>query len=830
MSFLNNFFGISLLIACLVLQTISAQHLQIIDGETQSPLEGAIIADDIKSIQRATDSLGQVSLVGLENIRPLLIRFYGYEDQYLEESLNPKDTVTVFLFPQQELLEEIILSVARSESSRKKIAEQVAVISKKDIQLEQPATGADMLTVSPGVRVQKSQAGGGSPVLRGFEANRVLLVVDGVRLNNAIYRTGHLQNAITVNPHNIERVEVIFGSSSVGYGSDALGGVVHYYTKSPLVNSNEKFKSSFSTHFQSANWGSTNNATTELSFKKWASLTSLSYSNFGDLRMGKRRQHGYEQWGLNPIYSDNTNAYYNSSAVVNDNPNVQKNTAYSQFDLLQKFVVQLPKQKQLLINLQYSTSSDIDRFDKLAEIQNEKLSYAQWYYGPQKRFLFSPQFKFFPEKNLMKKGRLVLAYQNVKESRINRRFTSLNKVFQEETVNLLSLNGDFDFNLGPKHHFSYGFEGTYNNVYSLAYQRELILQGNTISDYGYRYANPSRYPSAGSYYATLAAYGNWIWDINDKLSLNAGLRLTYTDMKANWKETNNINSLLSEAKLNSEALTETIALIYRPRKNLQWNMLFSSGFRSPNIDDIGKIRESKGILVVPNSFLKPEYAYNFDIGLIRGNSKQKVYFSLRGFTTLISRHITRSEYTIFADKSTEDLNTILYNGNEVITISNKNLGNRFLYGGTFESEVELRSDLSIHSHFTLTKGDQNSPYGPLPSILPFFGASSLNFSNAKWNLRAEWNFNSAKRPVNFSLGGEDGLEETPFLGDFGSDLLNYAGSPAWHVFNLRGSHQFSQKTVLNFELHNILDVHYRPFASGLSAPGRSLNLGLKVDL
>ena len=110
MSFLNNFFGISLLSAYLVLQTVSAQHLQVIDGETQSPLEGAVIADDMKSIQRATDSLGQVSLVGLENIRPLLIQFYGYEDQYLEESLNPKDTVTVFLFPQREMLEEIILS------------------------------------------------------------------------------------------------------------------------------------------------------------------------------------------------------------------------------------------------------------------------------------------------------------------------------------------------------------------------------------------------------------------------------------------------------------------------------------------------------------------------------------------------------------------------------------------------------------------------------------------------------------------------------------------------------------------------------------------------
>ena len=122
--------------------------------------------------------------------------------------------------------------------------------------------------MSPGIRLQKSQGGGGSPVLRGFEANRVLLVVDGVRMNNAIYRTGHLQNSITIDPNNIERVEVIFGSSSVGYGSDALGGVVHYYTKSPRINNDKKIKTTFKSQLQTANNSTSNNLTTELSFKK----------------------------------------------------------------------------------------------------------------------------------------------------------------------------------------------------------------------------------------------------------------------------------------------------------------------------------------------------------------------------------------------------------------------------------------------------------------------------------------------------------------------------------------------------------------------------------
>ena len=127
-------------------------------------------------------------------------------------------------------LDEVILSVARNASMRKQIAEKVSVISNKEILTQSPSTGADLVGLSPGVRIQKSQGGGGSPILRGFEANRLLLVVDGVRMNNAIYRSGHLQNAITIHPNIIERVEIIFGSSSVGYGSDALGGVIHYYT------------------------------------------------------------------------------------------------------------------------------------------------------------------------------------------------------------------------------------------------------------------------------------------------------------------------------------------------------------------------------------------------------------------------------------------------------------------------------------------------------------------------------------------------------------------------------------------------------------------------
>ena len=131
--------------------------------------------------------------------------------------------------------------------------------------------------MAPSIRVQKSQGGGGSPVIRGFEANRVLLVLDGVRMNNGIFRSGHLQNAITVDPNSLERVEIIYGSSSVGYGSDALGGVVHY-TKTQK-STMPKFTNFFSSTFNSARESVVHHSNSEASFNKSAILTSFTFQN-----------------------------------------------------------------------------------------------------------------------------------------------------------------------------------------------------------------------------------------------------------------------------------------------------------------------------------------------------------------------------------------------------------------------------------------------------------------------------------------------------------------------------------------------------------------------
>jgi hemoglobin/transferrin/lactoferrin receptor protein len=478
----------------------------------------------------------------------------------------------------------------------------------------------------------------------------------------------------------------------------------------------------------------------------------------------------------------------------------------------------------LSLNIQSSNSSIINRYDKLNEVRNGSLRYAEWYYGPQKRFLFSPKFEFFTGSSFLRKGSLTFAYQNIKESRIDRRFNNLSRSYQFENVSVLSFNADFSAKPSKKITSSYGLEVLNNEISSSAFAKTLTVSNNEITSLSTPIGIPTRYPSDGSYYNSAAGYINFIWNISDALSLNAGSRITYTDLGGSWNEQALVNSLLSEVSLNNWALTNTFAIIYSPLKKMQLNVLLSSGFRNPNIDDIGKIRESAGSLIVPNPFLKPEYAYNLDLGLSFKSANGLNQFSLRGFGSIISRHIVRSDYTIFSDLSTNDPTTIIYDGEELPTLANKNLGNRYIYGGSFESLIRFNKNLHTSLNLTYTEGNKSFKNGPMPSIPPLFGKYGLYYSNSKITAQLEWSFSNAKNPKDYSYGGEDGIDETPLVAE-----NQYAGTPAWDILSIFTNYQYTKNIKFKCGLNNIFDTHYRTFASGISQPGRSLQLGVSVD-
>jgi len=818
---------IGFLILFLIPFSSFTQELKVLDEETGKPIYNVNVFTEAPYFNSSTNSKGivDISLVKKKDI--LFFSHISYALKSISKELI-KNNFTIYLAKQSEQLDEVVLSVFKRDAKTNRVAERVAVLTSREIEKLSPQTSADLLAAIPGIKIQKSQMGGGSPVIRGMESNRVMLVVDGVRMNNAIYRKGHLQNAITVAPNQLDKTEIVFGPSSVIYGSDALGGVIHYYTKTPKLSEKTKVTSSFFNRYSSINNEITNNASVEIGNKKWASFTSISHSDFGDLKMGEKRSHGFNNWGKVFQYSENSNDFYSSTATENSDVNLQRNTAYNQTDLLQKFFIPLTDKTELKLNFQYSTSSDIPRFDRLDEKHEETLKFAEWYYGPQERLLISPQLDINPGKSWLDKGTFTLAYQNIKESRIQRKLSSLERSYRNENVDIFSVNGDFMIPLSKNENraFTYGFEFLHNDVISDAYGKTLEVLGNDIIGFSDNFNVQTRYPDGGSSYVSSAVYLGYREDVNAKSTLNSGVRFTRTNLKASWIDQSIIVLPETNIKLDNSALTATLGYVYKPNKNIQLNTVISSGFRSPNIDDVGRVREKSGNITVPNIHLKPEYAYSAEIGIQKYFNDKKFRFGFNTYYTLLKHYIIRDDFSMYGNSSLDG--QLLYDDEMGNIVANQNRGNAYIHGYTASYQGKLSEYFTSNGFITFTKGRTYDTEEPLSSIPPLFGQFDINFTTKKFQLGTSFRFNSKKDIVDFNFTeGIDNHDLTPIVNENAiEDVDKYFGSPSWVTLGFNSSYSFNKNWKLQGMISNIFDQHYREFASGISAPGRNFSFSL----
>jgi hemoglobin/transferrin/lactoferrin receptor protein len=807
------------------------QEIKILDKKTGKKVKNVTIYNKSKTISLTTnnDGLGDVST--FKNDEIIIFSHLSYANYRIKKSVLIKQKLTVYLNKQSEQLDEIVISVFKKEEKSKRIAEQIAVLSSKNIQKLSPQTSADLLAIIPGIKVQKSQFGGGSPVIRGMESNRVLLVVDGVRMNNAIYRKGHLQSSITIAPNLLDKIEVVFGPSSVIYGSDALGGVIHYYTKTPKLSEDNEVKSQFFSRFSTVNQEITTNVSAEVSFNNWASFTSISYSDFGELKAGKNRSHGFSDWGNVFYYSENVNGNYNENPTINSNPNLLRNTGYNQTDVLQKFFVPLSKKTDLKINLQYSTSSIIQRFDRLTEIRDisdvSSLKFAEWSYGPQKRLLISSQLLLNPDKNWLESGTITTAYQNLQESRIQRKFGSLDRSYREESVAVFSVNGDFSVPLtdDKTRILSYGFEFAYNDVSSNAYGKTLNISNGEINGFSNDFKVQSRYPDGGGNYLSSSLYVGYKQDVNSKSTLNSGIRFTNTNLNATWIDETFIQLSDNDISANNSAITATLGYVYKPNKNWQLNSVLSSGFRSPNIDDVGRVREKSGDVTVPNIHVKPEFAYNAEVGIQKYFNDRKFRLSANVFYTLLDNYIIRDRFTINGSDQ------VLFDGEYGNAVANQNRGNAFITGYTISYLGKLSNAWNTSGFITYTKGRTYDSEEPMSSIPPLFGQFEVNYKRDKIEVGAALRFNSKKDIEDFNFTeGIDNHDLTPIVDANAANNEDiYFGTPSWMTIGINGRYSVTENFSVQARLDNLFDEHYIEFASGISSPGRNLSVSFVAN-
>ncbi len=784
---------------------VLAQEISVLDFDTKEPIPNVAIFNADKSKTVLTDFDGNCDLSIFDKNERLSFKHISYEVRKSTKNQIAKQKQRIYLILKAEQLDEVVMSVSKWEQQKKDIPNKITSIDARQIAFTNPQTSADLLQNSGKVFVQKSQLGGGSPMIRGFATNRLLLSVDGVRMNNAIFRGGNIQNVISIDPYAIKNTEVIFGPGSVIYGSDAIGGVLNFYTKQAALAASDSLivDGNVNYRFATANTENTVHFDLNLGKEKWAFLTSLTYNDFDDLRMGQNGPDSY----LRNIFAAREN---NRDVLMqNENQKKQVSTGYNQFNLSQKVLFKPNNNWKYDLGVHYSETSDYSRYDRLIRPNStgNGLRSAEWFYGPQKWFMGNLQVNK-KGKGIFYNGlKITTAYQHFEESRNDRNFQDLIRTTTQENVDVFSTNIDLENkkigNLG----LYYGAEYIFNRIGSKGSQKN--IETNEVS------LAASRYPD-GSKWQTLAGYLHGEYKVKPNLTMLAGLRYSHVWVDAVFDKTF-YPFPFDDANLDNGALTGSLGLSWFPKADLQITFNGSSGFRSPNIDDIGKVFDSEpGSVVVPNLDLEPEYAYNADFG-VQKNFKDKMVLKGATFYTYLVDALVRRDFQFNGQSQIE------YNGELSNVQAIQNAAKAYVYGFEFGLEAFLSENISLASNLTLTEGVEEDAQGndtPARHVSPAFGDFHFIWRNQKLKTDFFMNFNG-------KISFEDLAASERSKGYiYATDANGNPFSPSWYTLNLRSQYAISDVMKITLGLENITNQRYRSYSSGIVAPGTNLIMGL----
>ncbi len=796
----------------LISSTVFAQKntlVQVVDIDTETPIEMAVLFTKNPDYLVRTDAKGFADISDLVEASRIEIRAFNYVT--ITTNLKEIQSNNNIIKLQSSTLEidKLVVSATRWEQSSNDIPNKITLISSKEVALQNPQTAADLLGSSGEVFIQKSQQGGGSPMIRGFSTNRLLYAVDGVRMNNAIFRGGNLQNVISLDPLAVENTEVFFGSGAVVYGSDAIGAVMSFKTLRPILSTTDKTSVSGKAlaRYSTANNENTFHFDGNVGWKKWAFLTSITYSDYDDLRMGK---YGPEEY-LRSFYVERVDTV--DLIVPNDDPMIQRPTGYSQVNLMNKLRFSPNKRWDFQYAFHFSETSSYSRYDRLIELDDQNLpTSAVWKYGPQGWMMNQLSIDHKGDKKVFDHMSIRMAHQIFKESRINRNFmgSNANRLrTQAEQVAAYSLNIDFEKEF-DRHKFYYGIEGVLNEVTSEASAVHIITGDNIpVAD---------RYPTSN--WSSYGIFLNYNWDVNENFILQAGSRLNFFSLSSDFSRNMAFYPFdFNEVNLQNQSLTGNVGFVYRPNKTLRIAVNGSTGFRAPNVDDIGKLFDINSTeVVVPNNSLRPENAYTGELNIAKV-FKKRVKLDVSGFYTYLDGAMVRRAFKVNGEDS------VLYEGTlrKAFAIQNASFGT--VYGFNAGMEVKISKKFSLSTRYNYQLGQEELADGtvaPSRHAAPAFGVTRFNFKAQKLRMQvyAMYSAEVSNKKLN--------PEERQKLAIYATNVDGLPYSPSWYTLNFKAMFDLNKNFSISAGVENITDQRYRPYSSGLVAAGRNFIFTLRA--
>lgn len=785
--------------------SLAAQTLAVVDKKTGLPIEMVQIGSKGYAKKVFTDKNGKADISPFMGMNDIIIKFYGYETlEFNYQQLKDKH-FRVLLNPSVFTLNEVVVSANKWSQLSSDVPMKVTNISPKEIALQNPQTAADLLGTSGEVFIQKSQQGGGSPMIRGFATNRLLYTVDGVRMNTAIFRGGNIQNVISLDPFAMENAEVLFGPNSTVYGSDAIGGVMSFQTLTPTFSVGEDpyIKGKALMRYSSANQENTGHFDINVGWKKWAMVTSVSTNKFDHLRQGSNGPVDY----IKPYYVDRIDSQ--DVVIQQEDPLLQVPSGYQQINLMQKLKFAPNRHWSFEYAFHYSETSSYGRYDRHNRIKDGAPRYGQWDYGPQKWMMNLITVSHLQKTFMYDQMSIRLAQQSFEESRISRNFNSINRRVRTENVGAYSANIDFSKALSSRNNLFYGAEYVMNDVNSSGIEENIITNSFNIA--------PSRYPQ--STWQTLGLYLNDEHKITENLTLQAGIRYTHYMLNASF-DTPFFAFPFTDANTDNGALTGGLGAVYKLNDKTVFRINASTAFRSPNVDDIGKVFDSEpGAVVVPNPNLNAEYAYNADIGVTKIIG-DVLKLNLTGYYTVLENAMVRRNYSLNGQDS------LVFDGvlSQVQALQNAAAAN--VYGVQTGFEINFTKGFLLSSQFNYQKGIEEMNDGsisPSRHAAPWFGITRLSYTYRDLQLQLYAQYQGERGHDDLSVS-EQGKDDIYALDENGNTF-----APAWYTLNFKMMYQLTDTFSVSGGIENITDQRYRPYSSGLSGAGRNFILSLTAS-
>ena len=797
--------------------------LLVLDSKDEAPVIGVTFWSKKAAISEVSNAKGRVRIDRFRGQVQIEIQALGYRKIVLSYQELQALNDTLYLESEIFQLENVVVSATRWKQNYTSVSQAISIIEPEVIERRQPQTMADALGLSGKVFIQKSQQGGGSPMIRGFATNRLLYSVDGIRMNTAIFRSGNIQNVINLDPFSMQRTEILFGPSSVMYGSDAIGGVMSFETLTPefaldslrkvfnpIVSGNAVIRGT------TANNERTGHFNVQLGWNKWAWLGSISRYRYDHLRQGSNGPDDYvknyyvDDW--EGIFQPLNDEPVPDKIVEQSDPMLQIPSGYDQWNTLQKIRWQPTDGMDVQYTFQYSETSNYGRYDRHLRLQDGLPRYAQWDYGPQGWKMHLLSLKMGGNTNGAMYDQLVIkgANQQFWESRISRNFGELSIEKQNELIQANSIHIDAIKWLNERMLLSYGVEWVQNKVNSEAHVRQLSTDASK--------AGLPRYPDAT--WTSLAAFLHSDIQINTTTKVQAGVRYNTYHIDAQFGDSDRLDTQLFEtANLRDRAVVGSFGLISRPNNDWVLKLNLGTAFRSPNVDDMGKIFDSEpGAVTVPNPNIMAEYAWNIDAGVVH-RVINGLKLEVNAYWTHLENAMVRRDFELNGQT------TILYQGIISRIQAIQNAAYAQVYGLQWSLDAQLNNRWLLTTRMNLQKGEEELDDGsisPSRHVAPYFGESSLTYEYNSLSGSLIHRFQGTKSHSQMAVTEREKIEL------YALDAEGLAYAPSWGVWNLVGKYEFTDWGNILLQLENLTDQRYRPYSSGISAAGRSVQLGFSV--